>query len=45
MYAWLRSRFSQGVADLLIALWYALLMTLVLLYAAQPPGVFRYGNI
>jgi hypothetical protein len=45
MYGWLRARFSKRTADLLIALWYALLMMLVLLYAMETPGVFRYGNI
>jgi hypothetical protein len=45
MYGWLRARFSKRTADLLIALWYALLMMLVLLYWMESPGVFRYGNI
>jgi hypothetical protein len=45
MYAWLRARLSKRTADLLIVLWYALLMMLILLYAMEPPGVFRYGNI
>jgi hypothetical protein len=45
MYAWLRARFSKGTADALIVLWYALLMMLVLLYAMEPPAVFRYGNM
>jgi hypothetical protein len=45
MYGWLRERFSKRTADLLIALWYALLMMLILLYAMEPPAVFRYGNI
>lgn len=45
MYGWLRSHFPKPAADLLIVLWYALLMGLVLLYALEPPGVFRYGNI
>ena len=45
MYGWLRGRFSRRTADALIVLWYALLMTLVLIYAMEPPAVFRYGNI
>ena len=45
MYGWLRGRFSKQTADLLIVLWYALLMMLVLVYAMEPPGEFRYGNI
>jgi hypothetical protein len=45
MYGWLRTRFSKQTADVLIVLWYALLMMLVLLYAMDPPAVFRYGNI
>ena len=45
MYGWLRARLSQRTADVLIVLWYALLMMLVLLYAMEPPAVFRYGNL
>jgi hypothetical protein len=45
MYGWLRARFSKRTADLMMVLWYALLMVLVLLYALEPPGVFRYGNL
>ncbi len=45
MYGWLRGRFSKPTADALIVLWYALLMVLVLLYAMESPGVFRYGNL
>jgi hypothetical protein len=45
MYGWLRTRFSKRTADVLIVLWYALLMMLVLIYAMDPPAVFRYGNI
>jgi hypothetical protein len=30
---------------MLIVLWYAVLMVLVLLYAFEPPAVFRYGNL
>jgi len=45
MYGWLRARFSRQTADILIALWYALLIMLVLFYAMEPPAVFRYGNI
>lgn len=45
MYGWLREHFSKRMADLLIVLWYALLMVLVLLYAMEPPAVFRYGNL
>lgn len=45
MYGWLRARFSKRTADRLIILWYVLLMMLVLLYAMEPPAVFRYGNL
>ncbi|MGH6961896.1 MAG: hypothetical protein ACREE7_15550 [Dongiaceae bacterium] len=45
MYGWLRTRFSKRTADVLIVLWYAFLMVIVLLYAMEPPAVFRYGNI
>jgi hypothetical protein len=45
MYKWLRARLSKRTADVLITLWYALLMIIVLLYAMEPPAVFRYGNI
>jgi len=45
MYGWLRARFSQRTADALIVLWYSLLLMLVLLYAMEPPAVFRYGNL
>jgi hypothetical protein len=45
MYVWLRTHFSKRTADLLIVLWYALLMMLVLLYSLEPPAVFRYGNL
>ena len=45
MYGWLRTRFSKRTADVLIVLWYALLLMIVLLYAMEPPAVFRYGNL
>lgn len=45
MYGWLRTRFSRRTADVLIIVWYVLLMTLVLLYSMEPPAVFRYGNL
>lgn len=45
MYQFLRKRFSPAVANGLMALWYALLIFLVLVFFNTSPGEFRYINL
>jgi hypothetical protein len=45
MYKFLLKHFPRKTADTLIGLWYALLMLLVFLFAADPSAPFRYGNL
>ena len=44
MYAFLRDRFGRMTADMVFAVWYTLLIVLVVYYVDAPPGVFRYMN-
>lgn len=45
MYWWLRHRLGTHWAVVLTAIWYALLLTLILLLAAEPSGDFRYDDL
>jgi hypothetical protein len=45
MYAWLLPRVGARAALILTALWYALILVLVLLVAVQPTGEFRYDDL
>jgi|AP12_2_1047962.scaffolds.fasta_scaffold03554_1 hypothetical protein len=45
MYGWLQPRVGHRVAVAVTALWYALLIVLVLLFAAEPPADFRYDDL
>lgn len=45
MYGWLLPRIGRYPAIAVMAIWYGLLLVLVLLLAAEPTGNFRYDNI
>jgi hypothetical protein len=45
MYGWLLPRVGRNAAIVLTALWYAALIVLVILLAAQPPADFRYDDL
>jgi hypothetical protein len=45
MYRFLKKHFPQKTADTLIGFWYAFLMLLIFLFAADPSASFRYGNL
>lgn len=42
MHAWLRARFPAIIADILLSLWYALLLLLVLYFWDRPTSAFLY---
>ena len=45
MYGWLSPRIGRRAALLLTALWYAFLIALVVLLAAEPESGFRYDDL
>jgi hypothetical protein len=45
MYSWLLPRIGRRAALLLTALWYAVLIALVVLLAAEPESGFRYDDL
>jgi hypothetical protein len=45
MYGWLLPRVGHRVAVTVTALWYAVLIVLVILLAAEPPADFRYDDL
>lgn len=45
MYAWLRHRLPVPLAEILVTLWYLLLLGLIAACAALPTAEFRYLNL
>ena len=45
MYGWLLPRVGARAAFVCTALWYAVILVLVLLVAVQPTGEFRYDDL
>jgi hypothetical protein len=45
MYAWLLPRVGARAALVVTALWYAVLLVLVLAVAVEPTGEFRYDDL
>ena len=45
MYGWLLPRVGARTALILTAVWYATILLLILLLAAEPSGEFRYDDI
>lgn len=45
MYGWLLPRLGRRGAVAVTALWYALLLVLVVLLAVEPPADFRYDDL
>lgn len=45
MYAWLLPWIGPRAALLVTAIWYAALLVLVILCAAEPPADFRYDDL
>jgi hypothetical protein len=45
MYGWLLPRIGHRTALAVTALWYAILLVLVILLAAEPPMDFRYDDL
>lgn len=45
MYGWLLTRIGHRAAVAVTALWYAVLIVLVILLAAEPPADFRYDDL
>ena len=45
MYNFLLRYLPPWLAEVLLVLWYAVLIVLVLLLASQDPGDFRYGRM
>jgi hypothetical protein len=45
MYAWLLPRIGRRAALVVTAVWYAMLIALVILLAAEPQADFRYDDL
>ncbi len=45
MYGWLSPRIGHRAAVAVTALWYGLLLVLVMLLATEPPADFRYDDL
>jgi hypothetical protein len=45
IYGWLEQRLGPRTALILTGLWYGLLLSLILLFASEPIGDFRYDDI
>lgn len=45
MYSWLLPRIGRRGAVLVTAVWYAILIALVVLLAAEPSADFRYDDL
>ena len=45
MYAWLSPRVGRRGALIVTTVWYAALLVLVILLAAEPSGNFRYDDL
>lgn len=43
MYAFLRRHLPRWLAEVVLVLWYVVLLTLVILLSGSPAGEFRYG--